>query len=50
MAAAKLLVVDRLPIRVLGAVLNGVNLTGEYQYYGYSAGYALTEGEVEPVG
>ena len=50
MAAAKLLVVDRLPIRVLGAVLNGVNLTGEYQYYGYSSGYALTEGEVEPVG
>jgi len=50
MAAAKLLVVDRLPIRVLGAVLNGVDLTGEYQYYGYSAGYALTEGEVEPVG
>ncbi len=50
MAAAKLLVVDRLPIRVLGAVLNGVSLTGEYQYYGYVAGYALTEGEVEHIG
>jgi capsular exopolysaccharide synthesis family protein len=50
MAAAKLLTVDRLPVRILGAVLNGVSLTGEYQYYGYSQGYALPEGEVEPVG
>jgi len=29
----------------LGAVLNGVKLEGEYQYYGYSVGYALAEPE-----
>ena len=40
LAAAKLAVVDRLPIEVLGAVLNDVPLDGEYQYYGYSSGSA----------
>ena len=45
MAAAKLQIADRLPIEVLGAVLNGVKLEGEYQYYGYSVGYALAEPE-----
>jgi tyrosine-protein kinase Etk/Wzc len=45
MAAAKLTVVDRTPVEVLGAVLNGVGMEGEYQYYGYSAGYGVQEGE-----
>ena len=47
MAAAKLLLVDRLPINVLGAVLNGVNLKGEFDYYGYASGYGFTEAPIE---
>jgi tyrosine-protein kinase Etk/Wzc len=35
LAEAKLDVLDRLPIRVLGAVLNDVRPQGEYRYYGY---------------
>src|SRR5205823_5704766 len=39
-AEAKLDVLARLPIRVLGAVLNDVRLGGEYRYYSYyMAGY-----------
>jgi succinoglycan biosynthesis transport protein ExoP len=34
LAAAKLAVADRLPIRVLGAVINGVPAGGMYRYYG----------------
>ena len=34
LAAAKLAVVDRLPIRILGAVINGVPGGGMYRYYG----------------
>jgi len=40
MAAAKLRLLDRLPVDVIGAVLNGVSLRGEYEYYGYVGGYA----------
>jgi len=41
-AEAKLDVLDRLPIRVLGAVLNDVRLGGEYRYYSYHiAGYEV---------
>jgi succinoglycan biosynthesis transport protein ExoP len=42
LAAAKLTVVDRLPIRILGAVINGVPAGGMYRYYGtdYSRGGA----------
>ena len=45
MAAAKLNVVDRTPVEVLGAVLNGVGMEGEYQYYGYAVGYGVQEPE-----
>jgi tyrosine-protein kinase Etk/Wzc len=34
LTAAKLAVVDRLPIRILGAVINGVPAGGAYRYYG----------------
>lgn len=34
LAAAKLGVLDRLPIRILGAVINGVPAGGSYKYYG----------------
>ena len=46
LAAAKLLLVDRLPINILGAVLNGVQLRGEFEYYGYSSGYGFAEADV----
>jgi len=34
---------DRLPVRVLGAVLNDVSPTGVYRYYGYLGGYETTD-------
>lgn len=40
LAAAKLEVVDRLPIRILGTVLNGVPDGGSYRYYGSDYSYA----------
>lgn len=39
MADAKLELLDRLPVRLLGAVLNGVPKTREYRYYSYLSGY-----------
>jgi capsular exopolysaccharide synthesis family protein len=43
MASAKLGLVDRLPVRILGAVLNGVQLRGAFEYYRYSEGYGVTD-------
>jgi capsular exopolysaccharide synthesis family protein len=45
MASAKLEVMDRLPVRVLGAVLNCVRLKGEFEYYKFADGYAVQEEE-----
>jgi capsular exopolysaccharide synthesis family protein len=45
MAAEKLRALDRLPVEVVGAVLNGIQLSGAYTYYGYVPGY---EAEDEP--
>jgi len=45
MAAAKLEIMDRLPVRVLGAVLNCVRLRGEFEYYKFADGYAVEEEE-----
>ena len=39
LAAAKLEVLDRLPIRILGAVVNAVPNGGSYEYYGSDYGY-----------
>lgn len=48
LAEAKLSLVDRLPIRVLGAVLNDVRTTDNaYRYYSYAYGYSAEE-EQEP--
>jgi len=41
LAAAKLDVIDRLPIRLLGAVLNSVGSDGIYRYYGTDYGYRV---------
>ena len=44
MAESKLQIVDRLPIRLLGVVLNDVrSRTGPYKYYSYISGYAAEE-------
>ena len=45
LASTKLAVVDRLPVDILGAVLNEVPLTGEFQYYAYSSGYSIDSGD-----
>jgi succinoglycan biosynthesis transport protein ExoP len=52
MAEAKLNMVARLPIRLLGAILNDVPGTGSYRYYSYLPGYgpsdeASPDGEVD---
>lgn len=48
MAEAKLKLLDRLPIRILGAVLNDIrSADGAYKYYRYVYGYTADE---EPVG
>lgn len=43
LAAAKLAILDRLPIRILGAVINGIPIGGMYRYYGtdYAHGGSL---------
>lgn len=43
MAEAKLKLVERLPIRILGAVLNDVQSTGAYRYYTYLYGYTASD-------
>ena len=45
MASAKLQLVDRMPVRVLGAVLNGVDFKHEFEYYGYAEGYGVDDDE-----
>jgi len=42
LAMAKLETMDRLPIRPLGAVLNGIEPKGIFQYYHYLEGYNST--------
>ena len=45
LATAKLALLDRLPVYVLGSVMNDVPAHGDFQYYtAYSAAYALDEG------
>ena len=48
LAAAKLAIVDRLPIRFLGAVINGVPAGGMYRYYGTD--YSKGGGPRDPAG
>lgn len=46
LAEAKLQVLDRLPIRLLGAILNDVRVgEGAYKYYAYSYGYLAGDEE-----
>lgn len=39
--------IDRLPIRLLGAILNDVSTHGMYKYYGYTPGYRAEDESVE---
>jgi capsular exopolysaccharide synthesis family protein len=48
LAAAKFEVLDRLPIRILGAVINGVPDGGAYRYYGSDYSYG-DERTTEPI-
>ena len=48
LASAKLAIVDRLPIRFLGAVINGVPAGGMYRYYGTD--YSQDGGVTAPPG
>jgi succinoglycan biosynthesis transport protein ExoP len=41
LAEAKLRILDRLPVNILGAVLNGIRTEGEYQYYRYLSEYTI---------
>jgi Mrp family chromosome partitioning ATPase len=43
MAEAKLKLLDRLPVRVLGAVLNDIQADGVYKNYSYLYGYTADE-------
>ena len=50
LAKNKLETLDRLPVRVIGSVLNDIPSAGPYKYYGYTEGYALGIPEGEEVG
>lgn len=51
LAEAKLRLLDRLPIRPIGAVLNAVSLrSASYRYYGYLYGYAAEDSEPKQIG
>lgn len=43
MASAKMAIVDTLPVRVMGTVLNSIKLSGAYQYYSYYQDYAAED-------
>jgi tyrosine-protein kinase Etk/Wzc len=44
LAAAKLEVLDRLPISLIGSVVNGISSGASYRYYSYDGDYAPDEG------
>ncbi|MBL0937509.1 MAG: polysaccharide biosynthesis tyrosine autokinase [Gemmatimonadaceae bacterium] len=46
MADAKLATVRTLPVRIMGAVLNGIELKGAYEYYSYYQEYAARDEEL----
>jgi len=49
LAQAKLTTLDRLPVRLIGAVLNDIQTEGMYKYYSYLDGYGtLDENDDEP--
>lgn len=43
---SRLALLDRLPVNAIGAVLNGVELTGEFQHYSYASRYSIDDANV----
>jgi Mrp family chromosome partitioning ATPase len=43
LAEEKLKLMDRLPVRILGAVLNSISADGSYRYYRYVYGYTTDD-------
>lgn len=43
LTAAKLEILDRLPVSVLGAVINGISNGAGYEYYNYDSDYAIDD-------
>ena len=43
MAEMKLNALQRMPVRILGAIMNGAEDTGIYRYYSYISGYDVEE-------
>jgi succinoglycan biosynthesis transport protein ExoP len=50
LASAKLATLDRLPVDIIGAVLNAAPQSGEFNYYSYASGYSVIPGEHELIG
>jgi capsular exopolysaccharide synthesis family protein len=48
LAHAKLSTLDRLPVRLIGAVLNDIQADGMYKYYAYLDGYGTLEDDDVP--
>jgi capsular exopolysaccharide synthesis family protein len=48
LAESKLELLDRLPVRLLGAILNDVDSSGVYRYYSYLPGYEATSEDDVP--
>ncbi|HSJ24665.1 MAG TPA: polysaccharide biosynthesis tyrosine autokinase, partial [Longimicrobiales bacterium] len=48
LAEAKLEMLDRMPIRVLGVIMNGLDDTNSYKYYSYLPGYETSTEEESP--
>ena len=48
LAQAKLTTLDRLPVRLIGAVLNDIAAEGMYKYYAYLDGYGTLDEDDEP--
>jgi capsular exopolysaccharide synthesis family protein len=47
MAQSKLRYLEQLPVRLIGAVMNGIKLEGVYKYYSYYQEYAQLDGDEE---
>jgi Mrp family chromosome partitioning ATPase len=47
LAQAKLEMLDQLPVRIVGTVLNDIRGESHYRYYSYASGYGVPDEEME---